>query len=464
MTLTSFFSFSRWHVWRIKYSVARWPLLGLIVALWLCSRWLRAEYGQEDTNLWLVMELFFRLVVAAMAALIITSVGTSLLVWLLFRWRVTNKKIAVSLSLGDGQQAEAGQVAVTVQLKGQVWRPLLGSVQARLVFARQGMSPPVLLDENVYAKGEFFKRGIRGTAGMPLTDICIYDVENVWISFMDMLGLVSLPASLASVQQLYTVPLAKEARAWAAPPHATEEQKHRIQLPKRVEGEYVNYKEFETGDNIQRIVWKIYAKSGQLVVRIPETKDPYASHVYLYASYFHGWQPGQRFDAALLNRYKEEVRHLMESVARQGYEVRLPADQEVPKVAGVGDKKSELFQISAASWQNRLSPSQFVQPAKAALVCLPTCVPAAEVEGLLQKLPPAVPVVLITLSEAIPSPFRFSWRDVFFKPEKKPTDALRQSWLVSPLRRALQRNEKALAALTKKRDQVWLVETIDAIR
>ncbi len=299
---------------------------------------------------------------------------------------------------------------------------------------------------------------------MRLTDIRIYDVETVWIAFVDMLGLVSLPASLVSVQQLYTVPLAKDTRTLVAHPNATEEQTHRIPLPKRVEGEYVNYKQFEPGDNIQRIVWKIYAKSGQLVVRIPETKDPYASHLYLYVSYFHGWQPGGLFDTALLNRYKEEVRHLMDSVARNGYEVRLPADQEVPKLAGVGDKKSELFQISAARWQNQRPPGQFVQSSNAALVCLPSCVPAAEVEILMQQLPPSVPMIFIRLSEAIPSPFQFSLRDIFFKPDERPTDGLRQTWLMSPLRRALQRNEKELEALAQKRDQVWLVEKIDAIR
>ena len=464
MTGSSLFSFPRWQQWRIKYSVARGPLLLVIVALWGCSRWLRSEYGQEDTNLWLVMELFFRLVIAAVVALIVTSLGTALAAWLWFRWQRTNRNIEVALSLGDGHQAQAGQVAVTVQLKGRVWRPWLGSVQGRLVFAREGISLPVLLDENVYGKNPFFKKGIRGTALLPLTDIRIYDVEKVWVVFVDMLGLVSLPASLASVQQLYTVPLAKDTRTHVVHPNATEEQKHRIVVPKRVEGEYVNYKEFEPGDNIQRIVWKIYAKSGQLVVRIPETKDPYASHLYLYVSYFHGWEPGGLFDAALLNRYKEEVRHLMDSVARNGYEIRLPADQEVPKLAGVGDKKSELFQISAARWQNQSPPSQFAQPSKAALVCLPTCVPAEEVETLLQKLPPSVPVVLIRLSETIPSPFRFSLRAIFFKPEKQPTDTLRQTWLVSPLRRALLRNEKMLEALAKKRDQVWLVEKIDAIR
>ena len=85
-------------------------------------------------------------------------------------------------------------------------------------------------------------------------------------------------------------------------------------------------KSLETGDNIQRIVWKIYAKSGQLVVRIPETKDPYASHLYLYVSYFHGFNLKEgAFETELLNVYKDLVRNLFEALQRNGYDVRMPA-------------------------------------------------------------------------------------------------------------------------------------------
>ena len=69
-------------------------------------------------------------------------------------------------------------------------------------------------------------------------------------------------------------------------PKKTEETNMRIEEMRKVEGELLNYKNFETNDDVRRIVWKIYAKNKELVVRIPETNDPYASHIYFYASFY----------------------------------------------------------------------------------------------------------------------------------------------------------------------------------
>jgi hypothetical protein len=277
-----------------------------------------------------------------------------------------------------------------------------------------------------------------------------------------MLGLVSLPVVVPFNQQVYTLPRPQEVQKISAQPNATEEQKHRIDVPRRVEGEHVNYKEFETGDNIHRIVWKIYAKSGQLVVRIPETKDPYASHLYFYASFFQGFQQQNgAFERELLNVYKDNVRNLFEALRHNGYDVRIPQDQEVPKLAGMDEKKNELFQITAASWQSEITPSAFVNVNKAAFACLSSLTPVAELEMLLRNLPDAVPVVVVKLSDAISSPFKISLKDIFFRPETQPADHLRQPWLISSLRRTLSKNEKEIAKVLKQRGNSWLSGSIE---
>lgn len=118
-----------------------------------------------------------------------------------------------------------------------------------------------------------------------LHDRGIYDVEEVQLQFCDMFRLFGIPYTLLARQQFYTLPQIQKEKAVVAQPNTTEEQTERIEIPKPSEGEYINYKDFETGDDVRRIVWKIYARNGQLVVRIPETKDPYASHLYFYASF-----------------------------------------------------------------------------------------------------------------------------------------------------------------------------------
>lgn len=419
-----------------KLAGVRLQLFLTLAVIWGASSWLKNEYGQDDSNLWLVMSLFGQIVKWTLASLLLTSLLSVLLTWAYFIYTIQSKQVLVNARLGDGQKASAGWVPLTIMLTGPIVRPLLGSIQARLIFSEMRMSEPVVLDGNVPKPRHWWRQGIKGTGQAFLHDRGVYDVEKVLVSFYDMLGLFSLPYTLPFTQQLFTLPKPQPIQKTNASPNSTEEQKQRIEIPKRVEGEHVNYKEFEAGDNIQRIVWKIYAKSGQLVVRIPETKDPYASHLYFYASFFHGFENQKgAFELELLNVYKDKLRNLYEALLQNGYEVRIPQDQEVPKLAGLSEKKNELFRITAASWQSAQPPSVYVNYNKAAFVCLPSLAPAAEVELLLRNLPLSVPVIVMKLSDAIPSPFLFKAKDILFKPEKQPTDHLRQPWMFSFLRR-----------------------------
>ncbi|MCX8489603.1 MAG: DUF58 domain-containing protein, partial [Cyclobacteriaceae bacterium] len=440
----------------------RWQLLLSLVVIWGASSWLKHEYGQDDSNLWLVMSLFGQIVKWTLVGLLLTSLLSVLFTWAYFIYTIKNKQVLVSARLGDGQNTSAGWVPLTIMLTGSTIRPLLGSIQARLIFSEKRMSESVILDGNIPQPRHWWRQGIKGSGQAFLHDRGVYDVEKILVSFYDMLGLLSLPYTIPFTQQLFTLPKPQSIQKASASPNSTEEQKQRIEIPKRVEGEYVNYKEFEAGDNIQRIVWKIYAKSGQLVVRIPETKDPYASHLYFYASFFHGFENQKgAFELELLNVYKDKVRNLYEALLQNGYEVRIPQDQEVPKLAGLSEKKNELFQITAASWQSEQPPSVYVNYNKAAFVCVSSLTPIVEVESLLRNLPLSVPVIVIKLSEAIPSPFLFKAKDILFKPEKQPSDHLRQPWMFSSLRRALIKNEKELAGLLKQRGNSWVTNAFE---
>ena len=461
MSSISLSSFIKTSSYWSKLAGVRWQLLLSIVVLWLVSLWLKNEYGQDDSTLWLVMNQFIQLVKWTIIGLFVISLITALTAWVYFINSVKNKTVSVQAKFGDGQKAEAGWVPLTVMISGSVLRPLLGTVQARLVFSEKRLSDLVILDSNIPRPRHWWRQAIRGTSQTMLHDRGIYDVEKVLVSFCDMMGLVSLPCTVPFSQQLYTLPRPQKEQKVKAQPNTTEEQKHRIEIPKRVEGEHVNYKEFESGDNIQRIVWKIYAKSGQLVVRIPETKDPYASHLYFYASFFHGFNlQGGAFETELLNVYKDKVRNLFEALQKNGYDVRIPQDQEVPKLAGQSEKKNELFQITAASWQKENAPTAFVNYSKAAFVCLSSLTPATEVAVMVRNLPVSVPLVVVKLSDAIASPFQITIKDIFFRPEKQPADQLRQPWLISSLRRELQKNEREIEPILKQRGNSWLTNTI----
>jgi hypothetical protein len=439
----------------------RWQLLFSLLVFWIVNTWLKNEYGQDDSTLWLVMNLFLQLVQWALIGIVTFSILSALATWLYFRNGIKNKSLSVQVKFGDGQKAEAGFVPLQIQVIGSVLRPFLGTIRGQLIFSGSRFSDGIILDGNISKQRHWWRAGIGGNGSSYLHDRGIYDVETVLISFYDMLGLVSLPYRVSLSQQLYTLPLAHKEQSVKANPSATEEQKHRIEIPKRVEGEHVNYKEFETGDNIHRIVWKIYAKSGQLVVRIPEIKDPYASHLYLYTSFYAGLDLIEGlFEKELLNIYKDQVRNLFESLKRNEAEVRMPPDQEIPKLSGITGTNNELFQIAATAWQNQNPPSLYIDSKKAAFVCLPSLITTSELETIIKKLPLTVPILVVKLSEAIPSPFLFSLKDIFFKPEGTPSDSLKQPWLFSSLRKNLVSKEKEMDSLLKKRGAGWVMSSI----
>jgi hypothetical protein len=465
MSSISLSSIIKKSAYRSQWVGVRWPLLLSLIAIWLVSLWLKREYGQDDSTLWLVMYQFMRLVEVTIIGLFALSVLSTLVLWAFFLYSIKNKTTTLSVKLGDGQKAQAGWVSLSIFVQGNILRPLLGSVHAKLLFAEKKMTDSVVLDLPIPKPKHWWRLGIKGTGQTLLHDRGIYDVEHVLVFFTDMFGLVSLPCSVPYRQQLITLPKQLEPNSVKANPHSTEEQMQRIDIPRRVEGEHVNYKEFEAGDNINRIVWKIYAKSGQLVVRVPETKDPYASHLYFYVSFFHGLPSnGGPLETELLNIYKDRVRNLFEALQRNGYDVRIPPDQEVPKLSGIGERHNELLQITAAAWQNAISPIAFVKPDKAAFVCLPSLVPASEVEALIKVLPATIPLLVMKLSTGIPSPFKISLKDIFFKPESEPMDSLRQPWLLSTLRRDLIKNEKAIEAILRQRSTSWLTDTLELER
>ncbi|CAN5472527.1 hypothetical protein BH09BAC3_BH09BAC3_34240 [soil metagenome] len=451
----------RLSLYWINHLVVRWQLILTMLVLWVGSAWLKANYGQDDSNLWIVMRQFLLIIQWAIIGLFSMSLFTAVITWAFFIYKIRQKQVGVQVQFGNGQRAEAGFVKLIITLTGPVIRPLLGTIRARLIFTEKKLSDIVILDTDVFKKRGLIRLAVCGSGKTLLHDRGIYDVEKVHILFCDMFSLVALPCSVPFSQQLFTLPVQQNPINVSAHPNSTEEQKYRIEIPKRVEGEYISYKEFESGDNIRRIVWKIYAKSGQLVVRVPETKDPYASHLYFYASFYEGVDLRQGvFDTELLNVFKDKVRNLYEALQKNGYDVRIPQDQEIPKLSGMSDKKNELFQITAASWQKENPPASYVTVGKAAFVCLSSLTPVGEIETLLRNLPMNVPLVVVKMSDAIPSPFQISLKDIFFRPEKHPVDNLRKPWFLSSLRQRIHKNEVAIDRMLKLRGNAWITSSI----
>lgn len=457
--LLFFRKFYRKYAYYVAFSVIRGRFLLVLAIGFFAFYYLKLNYytdaaardGEPMQGYEFIVRYWGKVFFWFLVAFVGLGLLTTFFSWLWFMVRSRQPGWKIDFEFGKGKQAVAGNVDTFIGIN-KMFRPLFGVVKSRIEFSDMTVTPEITLNENLRDRKKFWRRGIGGRRNMPLRDRREYHITEVHFFFQDMFRLVSIPALRAVDRSMYTVPPELPLRDIKADPNKTEEQDIRIPTPKRVEGEIINYKDFEPGDDVRRIVWKIYARTRQLVVRIPETTDPYASHIYVYASFFHGFPKGRldAYDAELLNRYKDVVRNLYESLLQTGLEVRLIPDQEVSTNFSVEENEKAVYQVSTANWQSDRDLKAFVNKKDAGVICVSSLVPAAEVEQLLQDIPANVTVVLVKTSEIFKKHHVFKFRDLFFRHRFDDMDAVKSSWAISGFRRRLIRNEKAIAEVLKK--------------
>ncbi|HTF02745.1 MAG TPA: DUF58 domain-containing protein, partial [Bacteroidia bacterium] len=391
---------SKLKYWSV-YTIFRWQFLFTAVGMWLVFVWLHANLGGSGDPEWLRMNTWVQVMSWAMLFLTIFSISTLLLSWWVFRVRLKSGKLKVLVQLPGNRTPEAGVVPIEATIKN-IFRPFLGTVQLRIIFPQWNISERILLDENLKGMINPFNT-ISGKTNLDLHNRGLHEVQEIQVILSDMLKLVNLPVTMHSGNTLLTIPKELKKENFEIFPTATEEQEVRINIPRRVQGEFLSYKDFETGDDIRRIVWKIYAKNKELVVRIPETRDPYASHVYICPGFYNALITDFDNEAGreLLNTYKDSLRQVLEAVQRNQYSVKMIRDQEAQINTGNAEVSGDLFFLATAQWQHEQRPSEIFDSPKAAVVCLSSATPVEEVDLLFEKLPLHVPVFVFALSTSL---------------------------------------------------------------
>lgn len=442
------------------YTIVRWQFIFLAVGMAAVYWWLvyNIKFNAGSADEWIRIADWLKVLFWSTILLMAFSVTALLLAWILFRVRLKRGKLKINVRLPEDRTPEAGTVPIEATIEN-VLRPILGTIEIRIVFPELRISDWILLDENKKTWLSPFNT-VAGKADLDLHHRGQHDIEEVQVVLTDMMKLIRIPVTLHSQNRLLTIPKKLKEENFEIFPTATEEQDVRINLPKRVQGEFLSYKDFESGDDIRRIVWKIYARSGELVVRVPETRDPYASHVYICTGFYN--ELISEFDdlagRELLNVYKDSLRQVYDAVSKNNYSVRLVKDQEEQLDSGNTEVSKDIFFLSTAEWQKDQLPSEVFAIPKAAVVCLSSAVSIEEIENLFGKLPMHVPVMVFGLSNALGPALRFSVKNIFFRQKKHPLSEVRQSWWISPLRRKLKLNEDRIRAAVHQRGNAWLME------
>jgi len=255
------------------------------------------------------------------------------------------------------QQPQYGKVPVTIEASG-VAKPFLGALQARVLFENRPPGLPVQL-KSKFRDADGIK-GRRATRDLQLPNIRKYQIEGIVLYFEDFFRLFSLPYYEAADRTLITTPTDEAGAEIRIATEKANEAVLKVYQHKKARGELFDYKKYAPGDDIRRILWKNYARTRELMVRIPDRNLPYVSHVNLLVSFFDGSGPQDlELKNYLLDMYKQRVRQIADSILEQEFSVQLFTDQTSGQA--ISEYDAIVRGISSSAWQTEQSPQDFLR-------------------------------------------------------------------------------------------------------
>jgi hypothetical protein len=385
------------------------------------------------------------------AGLILLSLLSTLASWVYYLYlsRKKGNRMQVEFTM-DTVKGKKNKLFLNALIEG-AYRPLLGFVKGRLFYDNYEMTDRFSLLSNKLKEKSLMRAAITGRSRLELPDIKEYELKGGFVYFQDMLHIFSLAVAQPVNGHFYQPPVLEEDDDRDVYPKKTEQMDVRIEQMRRVEGEQLNYKDFEAGDDVRRIVWKVYAKNRELVVRIPEMFEPYASHLYFYAS-FHAsvktqWL-GEGYLKEMLNYFKNYVWTVYDTLSKKEWEMRFIPDQSltVPEHLTEAEKTARI--ISNSNWHTDRSVSQYFKPRQGAVLCVSSLAAPEELRNILSQCDASTVVYFVRVSRVFRHFVAWNWlKRLVFLPPKDRLSKLRGTWTFSPIRIQIQRREKEIEAI-----------------
>lgn len=450
--------------WHIRYAMQYFPftlntlLFGL--ALWGGYKVLYKPIPKDETPsafipfIMLMGKMIFWIIGAIVALSVLSTIGC----WIYYLAIRKNKNSTLQVSFDtQTKKGRKNKLFLNATLP-HAFRPFLGFVKGRLVYDNDLMTDRFTLMSNKLKESSIWRIAITGRSNITLPDIKEYDLKGGFIYFQDMLHLFSLAVAQPVSGHFYQPPVLLDANDVEVSPRKTETLDVRIEQLRRVEGEYLNYKDFEAGDDVRRIVWKVYAKNRELVVRVPEMYEPFASHLYYYASFYADVKQQWLSDDYLkemLNYYKNNVWTVYDTLSKKEWKMSFIPDQEVHTPEG-DDAARTARTISNSIWHKEKNVSEYFSPKNGTVLCISSFTDVQALQNLLDRCEAGTIVYFVRLSRT----FRhFAALNLvsrlIIRPSQDRLARLRTRWLFSPMRQQVLKKEKEIEQVLKNSTVTW---------
>ncbi|MFN8437637.1 MAG: hypothetical protein U0V72_08350 [Cytophagales bacterium] len=385
--------------------------------------------------------------------LVTISIGTLLASWVYFYFIKNNSSASfLKIQIGDNHTAPtAGQIPFLLKINSTI-RPLLGTLKARVVFDKLQLSNELQLNQDSHDHSVLIRSGVYSSQFLDLQEIKNHKTQKVILYFEDMFRLFSLPQMVYFEKSFYTSPPATYIKDTSIAPNKSIEQNIRIDIPQKTQGELLNYKTFESGDDIRRIVWKIYAKNKELVIRNPEIVNPYASDIEVFVSFYNTLkkQETDPIQEYLLNQYKIKLRAIYEVLKKQGFDLKFSPDQHIEATMEQSGDDSILYPVSVAKWQNELSLLEYTHFKKGGVLCISSFSSPEEIAQLLQGTHIHYTIFYSKLSSVYANQLPFSVKQLFVRSKESIHTLNKRRWLFSRIRSKVVQNENEIEKILKE--------------
>lgn len=445
--------------WTLRYFAQYFPFtlntLFCGLAIWAAYKLLYRPIPKDEPAPFLPFVILMgKVALWFTAALIVLSIVSTFASWLYYLWLRKRKDYRLNVNFTtEGKPGKKPKLFLNAQLPG-VFRPVLGFVKGRLFYDDHQMTERFSLLSGKRKENSWWRAAITGRSRISLPDIKEYQIKGGFIFFQDMLHLFSLAVKQPVSGAFYQPPVLATEDDRNVSPKKTETMDVRIDQLRRVEGEYLNYKDFEAGDDVRRIVWKVYAKNRELVVRTPEMFEPYASHLYFYASFHasvkNSWL-GETYLKEMLNYYKNSVWTVYDTLSRKDWDLRYIPDQPITIPEHLAGSERSARIISSSEWHKDKPLTQYFNPRNGAVLCISSLTDADELRNMLEQCDAATVVYFVKTSNIFRHFVPWGWlKRLILLPPKDRLNRLRTRWTFSPMRLQIQKKEKELEQILSK--------------
>jgi hypothetical protein len=421
-----------------------WYFLAFSVIGVITWRWLQARELVPETSYHDIFTLLLEVMLVFAGILLGFALFSVLLSWSVFYYNKRKHQVAFSIATKNDEQSFSQARKMSMRLH-PVLKPLFGFLKMRLQYGANQFSGKFSLVERTQKR--IFSSSIDGIYHWPLPEIREYHVSRAIIYFEDLFQFFSFAITIDSNDRFFTQPDRKEIDMVTAFPRKTEDMTTRIEEIRRVEGEHINYKHFENNDDVRRIVWKIYAKNKELVVRIPEIMDPYASHIYLYASFHSIFETAGNavLEKPFLNYYKSVIWTIYNQLTEQGLEVRFIPDQDTAAVHFLNSRQEVQYAISTAAWQHSKDLESYCRPNEMAVLVVSSLSDAERLVQLAEQYGNDVIIILVQLGNSLDKHSIYNWVEwLFVQQEKDEMEMNKTAWRLSLVRPRIMANERRI--------------------